>query len=1010
MKRFTMFACLALALVFALSSFAGEQPRFAKGSSLMHFGGGVEMNKAERDTIYMMAGWGSGATWNGQFEDEFGAPNWNGWTHRDVTQRSEQLWNAADYNTVNGSFSAWCGSMIYPACTPQDPEGGYGNGWNEIMQWVGTVADNSVSTTVRVTATINHDSEPAYDFSYLTYLKFDQPAVDLLTIDDTAVGVAVDQEFTMLPADYLGAGGDQVIIQWRFTSDSGWSDEDCSFSGQGAIQVDDVTIYFDGAPQYSEDFETGTLGQFEVIFPIGVGDFAKIWTNLEDADPCISNYSPVVAFIDDGLVVPGTNGSDCINHCYGPNGYIVTTTGGLAGIDAHVECEILTPIMPWEDMTQNGGSWIYSVYRHEDLSDDSPGIFYQWGVRSALDEAGIATAGWNDRNLVYYGGPDWFRDVEPLTDLLEPGRTHVQCRLTVIEYGYWWTWEGDDGYPAPYFDNCQFIIYPTSGPGLSTREIDIANDNFPSSGEINYTSLGENSVRFDMANNISLTAHERNDPGDSICFDIVPVRAGSNIDGLPRIYYKINPNPLFDAFRTSGLPNEGFVEGVEASSGDVVVPDRYAFDLPDSNFLFPGDILHYYIWAQDNLQGDREQGIIPADTTGFDNFSDDLKYSPAFTVRALPTIWEASPGVYAQPEILWWNDFGNRGLRNEWILAYRNLGHLPGRDYDEYYTNAPSSALSNGIGGRATDLQLAGYDHMLYSVGDLTMSTISNGDFNNDAGNDVGVLDLWMRQGDKDMFLSGDDLIADLVQSGSATNAFITDWIDVTLVGNDLRTLIGNNTTPRVLVESGNPVFTTVNSWVAYGGCLVINTFDAVTVADAAVRLAEFGDPAGNPGGYPYAAAVLNTVGTNNTVYMPYDLGYVYNDPDETLPEVAFTSARTRLLSDVLQFFGKNPNLPDVSGVAPAAEKFAARNYPNPFNPTTKIEYSLPSKTSVEIAIYSVRGAKIKTLVNEVREAGPHSVMWDGTNDQGSGVASGVYFFKVKTPQDEINQKMMLLK
>ncbi|RKX30425.1 MAG: hypothetical protein DRP71_15060, partial [Verrucomicrobia bacterium] len=70
-------------------------------------------------------------------------------------------------------------------------------------------------------------------------------------------------------------------------------------------------------------------------------------------------------------------------------------------------------------------------------------------------------------------------------------------------------------------------------------------------------------------------------------------------------------------------------------------------------------------------------------------------------------------------------------------------------------------------------------------------------------------------------------------------------------------------------------------------------------------------------------------------------------------------------------------------------------NYPNPFNPMTKINFSLPEAQDVMLAVYSLDGRKVATLLNETRGAGPHEVVWMGRNDAGQAVASGTYFYRI---------------
>jgi hypothetical protein len=86
-------------------------------------------------------------------------------------------------------------------------------------------------------------------------------------------------------------------------------------------------------------------------------------------------------------------------------------------------------------------------------------------------------------------------------------------------------------------------------------------------------------------------------------------------------------------------------------------------------------------------------------------------------------------------------------------------------------------------------------------------------------------------------------------------------------------------------------------------------------------------------------------------------------------------------------------------------------NYPNPFNPETTISFAtLDGNNRTEITIYNLKGQKIKTLLNEVLPAGRHSVLWNGTDESGKKVASGVYFYKMKSGSFSSTRKMILMK
>jgi hypothetical protein len=87
-----------------------------------------------------------------------------------------------------------------------------------------------------------------------------------------------------------------------------------------------------------------------------------------------------------------------------------------------------------------------------------------------------------------------------------------------------------------------------------------------------------------------------------------------------------------------------------------------------------------------------------------------------------------------------------------------------------------------------------------------------------------------------------------------------------------------------------------------------------------------------------------------------------------------------------------------------------SENYPNPFNPSTTISFTLPEIQHVTLDVLNVLGQRVKVLVNESREAGPHEIVWDGTNDSGDQVASGVYFYRISTGEHIASKKMLLLK
>jgi hypothetical protein len=121
---------------------------------------------------------------------------------------------------------------------------------------------------------------------------------------------------------------------------------------------------------------------------------------------------------------------------------------------------------------------------------------------------------------------------------------------------------------------------------------------------------------------------------------------------------------------------------------------------------------------------------------------------------------------------------------------------------------------------------------------------------------------------------------------------------------------------------------------------------------------------------------------------------------------------RAAMMGKVLTYFGMPTGIED--NAPKLAEKFELfQNYPNPFNPKTKITYSLPpnqNNSKVKLEIFNSLGQKLKTLVDENQVAGSYEVLWDGRNNEGIPVASGVYYYRLTTTDFVASRKMILLK
>jgi hypothetical protein len=139
-----------------------------------------------------------------------------------------------------------------------------------------------------------------------------------------------------------------------------------------------------------------------------------------------------------------------------------------------------------------------------------------------------------------------------------------------------------------------------------------------------------------------------------------------------------------------------------------------------------------------------------------------------------------------------------------------------------------------------------------------------------------------------------------------------------------------------------------------------------------------------------------NTLFSNNCLYMPIACGY---KPFEGEYERNYYIQKIDL-SDYVKIENEIISITDTKLTC----------YPNPFNPSTTINFSVQKECYVELSIYNIKGQKVKNLVNSDLEAGNHSVIWLGSDETGKSVSSGVYFYKLKAGDFQKVRKMILIK
>jgi hypothetical protein len=228
-------------------------------------------------------------------------------------------------------------------------------------------------------------------------------------------------------------------------------------------------------------------------------------------------------------------------------------------------------------------------------------------------------------------------------------------------------------------------------------------------------------------------------------------------------------------------------------------------------------------------------------------------------------------------------------------------------------------------------------------------------------------------------------------------NGYYTHRHTVTIIA--LEDSVYNFSMPPVVIPTG-AVYGTVTGT---GGTPLVGANISVTEIVPIDTLTTTTDSSGEYR-IPELLPGLYTLHTTATGYQPFSIGFEIIADRDTLVDVSMSVVGD---NDVVE----TPYMSSLLG-----------SYPNPFNPSTTIVFSVGafpstlegvgggSNQSVHIDIYNIKGQKIRQLVDGIYTVGTHKVVWNGLDDSGTAVSSGVYFYRMKTEGYSETKKMMLLK
>ncbi|MBN1163185.1 MAG: T9SS type A sorting domain-containing protein [Candidatus Krumholzibacteriota bacterium] len=754
------------------------------------------------------------------------------------------------------------------------------------------------------------------------------------------------------------------------------------------------------------------------------GRYSTLQSYLLDKDLCGRNYSTQVQFFGS----PGHSGPASTDYpglyvtpypltVEGPfqNEMIVSPVIDMTRYSTQGDDE-QDGIIPPGILPDLGGTQLnFTIYRDLDLPDL---VFYYWRVRKIISgEPGE----WSDRNFLYYGsGRDYQYASFDISDLV--GDDPIQVAIGVIDAGgtkFAVYGAGSSHTPSPWIDNVHIKRYGSSGPQWSYRSIDLFQDNFPAG------SVGSSFVRADMAMDINSPGDSIR-PGDSIVVSVTsPAGIKTAVNGEPEVWmfikgYWRGPGELYpdeldctdydprmasdpdrcDSCCCADCAEAGSwtkLQGRWARGADGEADSaKVCFDLQDQR-LENGWEFWYYFQAEDWT------GRI----TTLPPWVGEEDRGPYFEFTTLPTL---------EYDVLYVDDFDGRGSlsgfsEHYWEESFIEVLSVTYSDfpYDRFDINGPSSLVSNGLGSRARPEHLGIYKKIVWDSGDLRYGTICDGT-GGDKSEDIQLLFEYLESSPHEvgLWICGDNIAYDLNRRSPTSLDFMNTQCGVSLISDSYYQLSGGTVSPRIMGLDPPGIFSTADTLYAFGGCPIINDFDVLEMTEPYGEFAlDYIDYTG------LGAAGVQSEWTNGLGHPARTMWFAFSfmhirDCDSNSPLI-----RNTIMEKVISWMNNETrgDITDADPDTPQAYKYyLQQNYPNPFNPVTTIRFGLKRKGQVTLRIYDVSGRLVKILVEGVRDAGPHTITWNGLNEKGAEAASGVYFYRLETKDFVQTHKMVILK
>jgi hypothetical protein len=966
--------------------------------------------------------------------------------------------NAVSAPLLEGTGSLWIGAFEDQAddlCW--DLGLGYGNSW--CQRAVSPIISVTSAANIALTFKYFNDTELNFDYTKVVLRRLPSGTETTLAPFDgftDKIGLAPTHP-TAIPtgADYAGQisegalqGATQFQLVFEMTSDGSWSDEDDLYATEyGPFGADLVTLTGGAAASYN--FNAGAQGwTFEGCPGQGL-DFAL--ANLQTAgyeilDPCGCDIlGNLLEFHNDNL-----------EHAYGTRQMAVSNPTDLDEMRAQL------------DFSMGGILEIRAEWDQYTNLPRANGVFYRpgWDYYPFECEA-TGAIGWSGRtgqnNYFYAPDPTCARTFNVATANGVPGSAE-QIRFIYEVYA------SCDAFQIPP-DECSNqtnftpIIDNVEVRGTVVAAAPIVSYS-PGAGSTRFQDMFSKGLLLDVNGLGDADTNVNSTPGDGNTFPYVmgdslfvkgPVSTETT-KWETRLWFKVrregpgikparyndwiadvdavngNPDPRtnfayawMDSFQSpSGLASKNTFIGYcresnfypgevgELTDGNEIIRD---------NVLVAGTAIDFFVSA--NFTATPSENFLLPDTTG--GFYHEFEILPS---------WRMDAGTPKFPCLLFVDC--NQGVELFLDAAMDELGLL----YDRYDYNDPSSnwkiPMTRGAppsDNGATVPQLMGYRGIIINTGLLGQQCMWDEDF-------VMFTD-WLtttvcsgaanRQG---FMMNGDNSAFILVDRGPG---FLAGILGATLVQEQYNTSTGDEDY-CVQLETplgGGQKYGTTNSrgsydYDAWGNwCPQQYFFDVIGTTGGAgggVGNRAYVD-VGSGTDTNYNQVAREVAGTGNYRSVIDGVSFNHMSERDAIEECLGDSAHivTAVLNEVASalewMFGVgaipslciNPcNVTDAPENGPEITNAQVtrlyQNSPNPFNPRTVLRFSLAETGNAELTIFDVNGRKVRSLAEGRMEAGYHEVVWDGSDDQGHPVASGVYWSQLETSGYQSNKKMVVLR